>query len=124
MRVCKTCGGNADSGCGPTSSGDEHYAKGDCLGVLLKERTLLRDAIDKSNAALAEAVKVKEERGRLKSQVDELRGALYALLHHATKPQPRDEEEQEQVIAKVAKALKSAGKLAEEGASGSEEHKP
>lgn len=44
-------------------------------------------------------------------QIDELREALYALLRHAGKPQPRDEEEQEQVIAKVAKALKSAGKL-------------
>lgn len=51
------------------------------------------------------------ERRELLLQVDELREALYALLKHATKPQPRDEEEQEQVIAKVAKALKSAGKL-------------
>jgi len=46
-------------------------------------------------------------------QVDELRKALYSLLRFSTKPQPRDEEEQEQVVAKVAKALKSAGKLDE-----------
>lgn len=50
----------------------------------------------------------------LECDVKILREALYALLRFATKPQPRDEEEQEQVVAKVAKALKSAGKLIED----------
>jgi hypothetical protein len=60
--------------------------------------------------------KVRRHIDVLKLHVHELREALYALLRFATKPQPRDEEEQERVVAKVAKALKSAGKLAEDDA--------
>lgn len=61
----------------------------------------------------AEIEQEREAHRLTEGHVRELREALYALLRFATKPQPRDEEEQEQVVAKVAKALKSAGKLDE-----------
>ncbi|MCJ7653034.1 MAG: hypothetical protein MUO75_04970 [Actinobacteria bacterium] len=53
-----------------------------CIGTkdrvmgLLTEVRLLRDAIDKSNVALEEAVMMKEERDSLKLQVDELKAEL------------------------------------------------
>jgi len=77
----------------------------------------LREDLAYSRKKLGETLDKCLERDRrievLNLQVVELREALYALLRLATKPQPRDEEEQEQVVAKVAKALKSAGRLDE-----------
>ena|SRR3990172_2185242 len=51
---------------------------------------------------------------RLELQNGVLEDALLSLLKFATKPQPRDEEEQEQVVAKVAAALRQSGRLAED----------
>jgi hypothetical protein len=42
-----------------------------------------------------------------------LHEALVELLRFASKPQPRDEEEQEQIVAKVALALRSTGWVSE-----------
>lgn len=80
LKTCDFCGGNADSGCGATSDGKRHYSKIDCAEILLRERDLLRDAIDKSNEALTEAVKTQEERDKLALQVEGLKKALLRVL--------------------------------------------
>lgn len=46
------------------------------------------------------------ERTNAEESVMLLREVLLELLRFATKPQPRDEEEQEQIVAKIAKCLK------------------
>lgn len=56
-----------------------HAAKVDEAERLSREVTLLRDAIDKSNDALRDAIKTKEERDAMRTLLSEIQGSLHVI---------------------------------------------